>query len=107
MPSLGARSNETSGRAILARQREGDVSSFHFSDNQVRAIRHTGRVIIDLLPHFYDTARVVRVRGEDGTERSVPINSPFPKTNPETGAPVVEQAAGADGADAATGDGDA
>jgi hypothetical protein len=95
--SLGARSNEISGRAILARQREGDVSSFHFSDNQVRGIRHTGRVLIDLLPHFYDTARVVRVRGEDGTERSVPINRPFPKTNPETGAPVMEQAVGADG----------
>ncbi|WP_230679624.1 hypothetical protein, partial [Streptococcus pneumoniae] len=30
--SLGARSNETSGRAILARQREGDVSTFHFID---------------------------------------------------------------------------
>jgi len=25
--SLGSRSNETSGRAILARQREGDVST--------------------------------------------------------------------------------
>jgi hypothetical protein len=29
----GRRSNETSGVAIMARQREGDVSSFHFIDN--------------------------------------------------------------------------
>ena len=36
--SLGARSNETSGRAIMARQREGDVSTFHFIDNLSRAI---------------------------------------------------------------------
>lgn len=34
--SLGARSNETSGRAILARQREGDVSTFNFIDNRLR-----------------------------------------------------------------------
>jgi len=39
--SLGARSNETSGVAINARQREGDVSTFHFLDNMSRAIRHT------------------------------------------------------------------
>jgi hypothetical protein len=89
--SLGARSNETSGRAILARQREGDVSTFHFSDNLARAIRHTGRVLIDLIPHYYNTARIIRVRGEDGTERAVQINQAAPKTNDE-GQPVQDEA---------------
>ena len=51
--SLGARSNETSGRAIMARQREGDVSTFHFIDNLSRSIRHVGRIVIDLIPHVY------------------------------------------------------
>ena len=37
--SLGARSNETSGVAINARAREGDVSTFHFIDNLTRSIR--------------------------------------------------------------------
>src|SRR5262249_22769202 len=59
--SLGARSNETSGRAILARQREGDVSTFHFTDNMTRAIRHAGRIIIDLVPTVYNKPRIVRV----------------------------------------------
>src|SRR6185437_5497854 len=72
--SLGAASNETSGRAILMRQREGDVSSFHFIDNLSRAIRHAGRVIIDLIPHVYSTERMVRVLGADGTAQSVPVN---------------------------------
>lgn len=72
--SLGARSNETSGRAILARQREGDVSTFHFTDNLSRAIRHMGRIIVDLIPSVYDTPRIVRIIGEDGTEEPVPIN---------------------------------
>lgn len=72
--SLGARSNETSGKAIMARQREGDVSTFHFIDNQVRAIRHTGRIIIDLIPKVYSTPRIVRILGPDGKPENIPIN---------------------------------
>ena len=64
--SLGARSNETSGRAIMARQREGDVSTFHFIDNVRRSIRHTGRILLDLIPRVYTGQRIVRVLGEDG-----------------------------------------
>lgn len=85
--SLGARSNETSGKAIQARQREGDVSTFHFMDNQARAIRHTGRVIIDLIPHVYNSARIVRTIGEDGKERVQKINQPAEVTD-EKGNPV-------------------
>jgi hypothetical protein len=69
-------SNETSGRAILTRQREGDVSTFHFLDNLARAIRHTGRVLIDLIPHVYTGARVIRVLGPEGTVSKVPLNAP-------------------------------
>jgi hypothetical protein len=64
--SLGARSNETSGRAIMARQREGDVSTFHYIDNLSRAIRHAGRILIDLIPKVYSTPRMVRVLGPEG-----------------------------------------
>lgn len=64
--SLGQRSNETSGKAILARQREGDVSTYHFIDNLSRAIRHTGRIVMDLIPKVYTPGRVVRVIGSDG-----------------------------------------
>lgn len=80
--SLGQRSNETSGRAILARQREGDTSTFHFIDNLNRAIRHTGKVIIDLLPHVYNAERIVRVLGEDGTENKVQVNAPYEVQQP-------------------------
>ena len=67
-PSMGAQGNETSGRAIIARQRESDTGQFHFVDNLTRAIRHTGRIIIDLIPHVYTGERVVRVIGDDGVE---------------------------------------
>ena len=75
--SLGARSNETSGKAILARQREGDVGTFNFIDNLSRAMRYAGRVIIDLIPHVYNGERVVRVIGEDDSNKSVKLNGQY------------------------------
>jgi len=75
--ALGARSNETSGRAILQRQRESDTATFNYIDNLSRAIKHAGRVIIDLIPKVYSAPRIIRVIHEDGTNESVPINQPF------------------------------
>lgn len=72
--SLGARSNETSGRAIRARQMEGDVSTFHFIDNLTRAIRHCGRVLLDLIPKVYPTERIIRVLGQDMRPQNVQIS---------------------------------
>jgi len=72
--ALGARGNETSGRAILARQQEGDTSNFHFIDNLSRAIKHCGRIIIDLIPKIYDTPRVIRIIGIDDEQKSVAVN---------------------------------
>lgn len=72
--SLGAQGNETSGRAILARQREGDVSNFHFIDNLNRAIRYLGQCMVELIPHVYSTREAVRILGEDNTETLVRLN---------------------------------
>ncbi|CAN5774279.1 portal protein [soil metagenome] len=80
--SLGARSNETSGRAIMARQREGDVSTFHYIDNLSRAIRHAGRILIDLIPKVYSAPRVVRVLGPGGEARLAPVNQKFQAADP-------------------------
>lgn len=77
--NLGAPSNESSGRAILARQREGDVSTFHFVDNLARAVAQCGRILVDLIPRVYDTERVVRVLGEDGAQKLVRINQALPE----------------------------
>lgn len=72
--ALGARSNETSGRAINARKIESDTGTFHFVDNQARAIRHTGRILIDLIPHVYSKARVIRIMGADKVPQNVSVN---------------------------------
>lgn len=77
--SLGAKGNETSGKAILARQKEGDTANFHYSDNLVRTLRHAGRCIMWMIPYIYDVQRVVKVMGEDGQVDHEPINTPAVK----------------------------
>lgn len=72
--SLGARSNEQSGRAILARQKEGDVANFHYIDNLSRSIRYLGVILVDLIPKIYDAERIVRILHEDGESELVTIN---------------------------------
>lgn len=75
--ALGAKSNETSGVAIQRRNIQAQTSNFHFVDNLTRSLKHTGRILIDLIPHIYDGARAARIIGEDGEEKVVRINEPF------------------------------
>jgi hypothetical protein len=72
--SLGMTSNERSGKAILARQREGDVGTYHYGDNLARGVRHITRQLVDLIPKIYDTQRVARIIGEDGETDMVKID---------------------------------
>lgn len=72
--ALGAQSNEKSGIAIQRRQAESDISTFAYADNLSRALRHGGRILIDLIPQIYDSERVVRILNEDETVETVEIN---------------------------------
>lgn len=72
--SLGNAGNETSGRAILARQAEGDNATFHFVDNLATSIRQVGRILVDLIPKLYSTRTVARILGDDNEPEMVPIN---------------------------------
>jgi hypothetical protein len=72
--SLGATSNERSGKAIMARERQTDTGTYHYVDNLARAIRHITRQIINLVPKIYDTQRVARIMGEDGEPDSAKID---------------------------------
>jgi hypothetical protein len=77
--SLGMRSNERSGKAILARQREGDVGTYHYGDNLARGVRHIVRQLVDLIPKIYDTQRVARIIGMDGETKMVKLNPDQPE----------------------------
>ena len=73
--SLGQKGNETSGKAILARQREGDNSTYHFVDNLAKAIRQCGRVLIEWIPKVYSETKVARIIGEDGSSKQAYLDS--------------------------------
>ena len=85
--SLGQISNETSGKAILARQRQSDTGTFEFLDNLDMAITRVGRILVDLIPVVYDTNRVIRILFPDGSGDFVEINKTIIDT--ETGKEVV------------------
>ncbi len=84
--SLGQRGNETSGRAILAREQQSDNATFDFVDNLGRAIALVGRICIECIPTIYDTARIVGIVNPDGSKETTQINEPTMVANPVSGA---------------------
>jgi len=71
------RGGPESGRALRMRRSEGDTGTFHFHDNLSRAVRYSGRVMVELIPKVYNTERVLRILGDDGTQNMVPVNQPI------------------------------
>jgi Phage P22-like portal protein len=78
---LGMPSNERSGIAIQQRQRQGDTATYHYIDNQAKAIRQVGRILLDLIPKIYDTARVVKIMAENGNDSDVMIAPNAPQAH--------------------------
>lgn len=71
--ALGAMGPEQSGKAILARQRQSSVSTLNFGSNLSRAIRFTGRIIVDMMPKIYDAPRIVRIINPDQSSSPVAV----------------------------------
>ena len=77
--TLNERMHDESGRAIRELKRVGELGNFHYVDNLARSLRHTGRILIDLIPKYYDTQRVLTILREDGTEEQVMLDPNAPK----------------------------
>jgi hypothetical protein len=75
--SLGIRSNEISGRAIQARQRQGNLANLTFHDNANAAIVEAGDVINQLIPQVHDATRILRAVGEDQQLKFIKVNDPM------------------------------
>ena len=75
--SLGIRSNEVSGKAISARQREGDIASLTFYDNANAAVLEAGDVVNQLISQIYDGTRIIRIVGEDDKMDFLKVNDPL------------------------------
>jgi hypothetical protein len=72
--NMGQKSNEVSGTAVDARQRQGETASYHFIDRFSQAIRLTGRILVDLIPKMYDSERILTILGADGSQSAVHVH---------------------------------
>lgn len=64
--SLGARSNEQSGRAIIARQQQGDLATYHYQAARERGVRVEGLILVDIEQRISSKRKWLQVAGEDG-----------------------------------------
>lgn len=81
--SLGANGPEQSGKAILARQRQGEVGNSNYMDNLGRSVRYTGRILLDMIPRVYSPQRTVRILGADGKSKRVMVHAGMPPDDAE------------------------
>jgi hypothetical protein len=72
--SLGNSGNETSGKAILARKDQSNLTTMHYIDNLGRSFKQGGDVIAEVVVKIYDTEREVAILGEDEKQKIVWIN---------------------------------
>lgn len=79
--SLGNVSREESGRAILARERQSDIGTYHFTASRNRAVARLGKLLVEGIQKIYTDDRVVRLRFEDNSEDFVRINYSLTEIN--------------------------
>jgi hypothetical protein len=67
--------NEVSGVSIEQRQKQGQRVTFNYHDAIADAIRFTGVQLIDLIPKYYDTQRLLLITDEEsGEEQRIQID---------------------------------
>lgn len=71
---MGSPSNETSGKAINQRQRQGENATYHFINNYAHGVRFTGKILLDLIPKIYDTPRIMKILAEDGSSADIQVD---------------------------------
>lgn len=81
--ALGANPNDQSGKAVLSLQRQASQGTYHYSANMARSIEHAGRILVDWIPKVYDTARIMRIMGEDDEIDHVKIDPEQPQAKQE------------------------
>ncbi len=81
-PGQDTKGEVVSGVALQRRQAVSDMSHYQYFDNETLAIAHTGRILLELIPYYYDTPRMQRIIGDDGVPQMVGINQP--QIDPQT-----------------------
>lgn len=88
--SLGNAGNATSGVQEHAQQNQGGLTNSHYQDNLKITGRHAGKCLINMIPHYYDAPRIVKIMRPDDTIVPMQINQPL---TPEQGQQLQQQRA--------------
>jgi hypothetical protein len=64
---------------LQRRQGMQDLTHYQYYDNQTLAIAWTGVLLLERIPHYYDTERTQRILGEDGVPQVVRLNENSPE----------------------------
>lgn len=82
---------DESGRALRELRKLGDIGSFHYVDNLARSLRHTGVILVDLIPKIYNRKRVETILRENDAEERVVIDPNAPKPMGEEKDPQTQK----------------
>lgn len=69
-----------SGKAINLQLAESNVNTFLWIDHTHRAIKYAGKVIVDLIPFYYNYPHIQQIIGIDGQSTQVGIMTPNMQT---------------------------
>lgn len=82
--NAGTSTGDQSGRAILAKQQQGSVTTAELFDNFRQALQQSGQKTLSNAEKFLSVPKIIRVVGTDGAQKWVSINQP--SYDPMTGA---------------------
>lgn len=71
-PSLGSqKSAESSGIALITKQRQAEVTSFMFIDNLSKALKLAGDILLEIIPIIYTNDRIIRIAKDNDIEDEI------------------------------------
>jgi len=75
--SLGARSNEVTGIAQERRQKQSEVTNYHFPSNEERTRKRVGQILLKMISVLETPGTKTTIRHYDGKTEVVPIGVPY------------------------------
>lgn len=81
-PSLGKEMKEASGRALITKQRQAEVTNFQYIDNLCKSLKYAGKILLNIIPIVYDTQRVIRIKGGVNEEDETVVINAFDEKDP-------------------------
>jgi hypothetical protein len=79
--AMGRTTNATSGRAIMARQEQGQMSTAQLFDNLRLARQHHGAKVLSLIEQYMSEEKTFRITNQRGNPEYITINDGLPEND--------------------------